>query len=245
MFEAANIPQLLMAFQGCNNRPNRDVIGSMSIRLVLLAFIFIPTISFSQFGVNLRYQYSHNDTLDFAKISQSGMQASLEYHFRLRQKRLEFHPGIGYRTTFNQADQTGYFSSIDFDFSTSIYPFDFAGDCHCPTFSKDGELFKKGFFLEAIPGIGFQGLKRLRSDPDDPANLPIKSKNLVFKLGGAAGLDIGLSDQFTMTPMFSATLLSNEKWEGLHLDGTPGNLDEFIYFGAGVRFTYNSDERRK
>jgi len=245
MIEAANIPQLTLPVPAGNKPLRAVVIGRMPARLALILLVLAPCFGFSQYGLNLRYQTSSSPTLDTAQISQDGMQASLEYHFRLKQKRLEFHPGVGYRTTFNQADLTGYFSSIDLDFSTAIYPFDFAGDCHCPTFSKDGELFKKGFFLEAIPGIGFQALKRLRSDPDDPANLPIKSKNVVLKLGGAIGLDIGISDQFTMTPMLSGTLLSAEKWEGLHLDGSPGTLDEFIYFGAGVRLTYNSDERRK
>ncbi|HEX5112225.1 MAG TPA: hypothetical protein VFV79_05225 [Saprospiraceae bacterium] len=213
-------------------------------RLILILLCFAPIVAIAQFGVNARYQWSNNPTLDTAQVSQNGMQASLEYHFRLKQKRLEFHPGVGYRTTFNQPDLTGYFNSIDLDFATSIYPFDFAGDCHCPTFSKDGELFKKGFFLEAAPGIGFQAFKRLRSDPDDPANLPIKSKNVVLKLGGAVGLDIGLSDQFTMTPMLSATMLAAEKWEGLRLDGSPSTLDEMIYFGVGMRFTYTSERHR-
>ena len=213
-------------------------------RLILITLCLAPLAAFAQYGINVRYQWSNNPTLDTAQVSQNGMQASFEYHFRLKQKRLEFHPGLGYRTTFNQPDLTGYFNSIDLDFATSIYPFDFAGDCHCPTFSKDGELFKKGFFLEAAPGIGFQAFKRLRSDPDDPANLPIKSKNVVLKLGGAIGLDIGLSDQFTMTPMLSATMLAAEKWAGLRLDGSPGTLDEMIYFGAGLRFTYTSERHR-
>lgn len=108
----------------------------------------------------------------------------------------------------------GYFSSIDFDFNTAIYPFDFAGDCHCPTFSKDGELIKKGFFFELQPGLGYQVLKRLRTDPDDPAKLPIRSKNIVFKLGGAAGLDMGFSEHFTVTPMLSMTMLTPKNGTG-------------------------------
>jgi len=218
--------------------------GKMLNRLALIALCLAPIALFAQYGVNVRYQWSNNPMLDTAQVSQNGVQGSLEYHFRLKEKRLEFHPGIGYRTTFNQADLTGYFNSIDFDFATSIYPFDFGGDCNCPTFSKDGELFKKGFFLEAAPGIGFQAFKRLRSDPDDPSKLPIRSKNVVLKLGGAIGLDIGLSDQFTMTPMLSATMLAAEKWEGLRLDGSPGTLDEMVYFGVGMRLTYTSERRR-
>jgi len=243
MIEGANIPQLPLLVQAGNKATFPVVIGRMSARLAFLVLIFAPVLAYSQYGINMRYQFSNNPTLDTAQISQNGIQASLEYHFRLKQKRLEFHPGVGYRTTFNQSDLTGYFSSIDIDLSTSIYPFDFAGDCHCPTFSKDGELFKKGFFLEVIPGIGFQNFTRLRSNPDDPANLPIKDDNVVLKLGGAAGLDIGLSDQFTLTPMFSVTLLAPQEWNGLRLDGAPETLDNYIYLGAGIRLTYTVDER--
>jgi hypothetical protein len=245
MIEAANIPQLALLIPDGNKPTFAIVIGRMSLRLAFLLLVFAPCMGFSQYGVNVKYQVSNNPTLDTARISQHGIQASLEYHFRLKQKRLEFHPGVGYRTTFNQSDLTGYFTSIDIDLNTSIYPFDFAGDCHCPTFSKDGELFKKGFFLEISPGVGFQNFNRLKSDPDDPANLPIKSNNVVMKLGGAAGLDIGISDQFTLTPMLSATYVVAQDWEGLRLDGSPGTLDGYVFFGAGVRLTYNVDDRRK
>ncbi len=245
MIEAANIPQLPKADQTGNKTDFIGVICRMPARLACLLLFFAPVIGYGQYGVNLRYQFSNSPTLDSGQISQEGIQASLEYHFRLRQKRLEFHPGLGYRTTFNQADLTGYFSSIDFDFGTSIYPFDFQGDCHCPTFSKDGVLFKKGFFLEVIPGVGSQTFKRIKSDPDDPARLPITSNKLVFKLGLAAGLDIGLSDQFTLSPMLSATFLSSDHWQGLHLDGSDGTLDHYVCFGAGVRLTYTADDRRK
>ena len=222
----------------------RLVNGKMPAHLSLCLLVCLPVCCFCQLGLNVRYQIGQSDILEANRIGQNGVQGSIEYHFRLKENRVEFHPGIGYRTTFNQSGMMGYFSSFDLDLATSIYPFDFEGDCNCPTFSKDGEVFKKGFFFELIPGIGYQLLKRIEAEPSEPENLPIKTKNVVFKLGGAAGLDLGFSDHFTMTPMISATFVSAEDWNGLNLDGSGGKLDDYMYLGFGLRFTYHSDDRK-
>ena len=205
----------------------------------------LPCLCFSQIGVNVRYLFGKSDILELENISQDGVHASAEYHLRLKEKRLEFRPGLGYRFTFNSSSYDGHIRSFDFDIGTAIYPFDFGGDCDCPTFSKQGNLVKKGFFLELTPGVGYQILSRLRSEPDDPDKLPIRSKNFIWKMGGAAGLDIGLSDHYTLTPMLSATMLSTSDWDGLRQDGSTGTLNDFVYFGAGLRFTYSSDDGRR
>ncbi len=204
----------------------------------------LPCLCLSQIGLNIRYLFGKSDILDIENISQDGIHVSAEYNFRLESKRIEFRPGLGYRFTTNGPMYSGYLTSFDFDMGTAIYPFDFAGDCDCPTFSKEGNLFKKGFFLELLPGVGYQIFSRLRSDPDDPDRLPIRSKNFVWKMGGAAGLDIGVSEQFTLTPMLSATMLSATEWEGLRMDGTSGTLNDYVYFGAGIRITYNAEDKK-
>lgn len=214
-------------------------------RFSLLLFILSPFASFCQYGVQIKHLFGKSDLLDTANISQNGLHTSLEYSFRLKEKRVEFHPGIGYRFTWNSATSDGYFNAFDLDLNTSIYPFDFGGDCDCPTFSKEGNLIKKGFFFEVSPGISYQILHRLRSDPDNPSKLPIRSKNLLWKIGGAAGLDIGLTEQYTLTPMLSATLLSSSDWEGLRQDTSTGNLDDYIYLGAGIRLAYKADPKRR
>jgi hypothetical protein len=220
-------------------RPN------MTRWLSLLCITAFPCLCHAQVGVNLRYLIGQSNILDTVGISQNGFHGSVEYHLRLKEKRLEFRPGLGYRFTLNNPDHNGNIKAFDVDFGTAIYPFDFGGDCNCPTFSKQGTLVKKGFFFEVIPGASYQILTRLRSTPDDPSKLPIRSKNLVWKLGGAAGLDIGVSEHYTMTPMLSATYLSSSEWEGLQVDGTQGRLDDYIYFGAGLRLTYSADDNRR
>jgi len=204
----------------------------------------LPCLCFSQIGLNARYFFGKSDILSQSNISQDGVHAALEYNFRLEQKRIEFRPGAGYRYTF-PGDHSGNFSAYDLDFGTAIYPFDFAGDCDCPTFSKEGNLIKKGFFLEFIPGVSYQTLSRKETEPNDPSRLPIRSKNFVWKIGGAAGLDIGITDRYTITPMFSMTMLSSSEWEGLLLDGSSGKLDDYVYMGGGLRLTYNAEEKRR
>jgi len=218
---------------------------NMSRWFCILLISAVPCFGYSQYGLNIKTFFGQSETLDDVNISQDGLQASIEYNFRLKQKRIEFRPGLGYRVTWNSSNYDGYFISYDFDFNTAIYPFDFGGDCHCPTFSKSGDLFKKGFFLEFNPGVGYQFLNRLRTNPDDPSKLPIKSNNMVWKIGGSAGLDIGLSDQYTLTPLLSYTLLTSSEWEGLNTDGSTGQLDDQVYLGVGVRITRHQDDKRR
>ena len=211
----------------------------------LLFISSIPCLCISQVGIYSRYLFGKSDILDAEYIGQNGQHTSLEYNFRLAQKRLEFRPGVGYRTTFQGNNGDGHIKGYDFDIGTAIYPFDFGGDCDCPTFSKDGNLVKKGFFFEVTPGVSYQILSRLRSEPDDPSRLPIRSKNLVWKIGGAAGLDIGISEKYTLTPILSATMLSSSEWEGLRKDGSAGTLDDHVYYGTGFRLTYNAEDKKR
>ena len=220
-------------------------------RFTHLLLILCPLVSYGQFSVNIKYLFGQSDILDEQLFSQDGMQASLEYGYRLKEKRLEFHPGLGYRTTWNKEALEGYINSVDFDFNTAIYPFDFAGDCDCPTWSKDGTLFKKGFFFEVGPGIAYQTLHRtIITTPGNPTiqqRVDINSSEVVFKIGAAAGLDIGISEQITLTPMVSMTWLSSEEWKGRDREGESpvGTLDDYTYIGAGLRLAYKPDPKRR
>ena len=224
---------------------------AMIKRFTPLLLILCPLVSYGQFSANIKYLFGQSDILEEQLFNQDGIQASLEYAFRLKQKRLEFHPGIGYRTTFNKDAFEGYINSVDFDFNTAIYPFDFAGDCHCPTFSKDGELVKKGFFFEVSPGVAYQTVHRTKIttslNPHVQERVNINSSEVIFKIGAGAGLDIGISEQFTLTPMVSMTWLSSEDWLGL--DGQDYNgtatLDDYAYIGAGLRLAYKPDPKRR
>ncbi|MEO6132940.1 MAG: hypothetical protein ABIQ02_13920 [Saprospiraceae bacterium] len=224
---------------------NHYVNPDMTRWLSLLLICAIPWLSSGQVGLNIKGILGQSKTLDSVHIAQNGMQVSLEYNFRLKQKRLEFRPGIGYRTTFNSGDREGNISSVDFDMNTAIYPFDFPGDCHCPTFSKSGKLFKKGFFIELNPGIGYQTLTRQRFDPDLPPKEVITDHQVQLKIGGSIGLDIGLSDAFTLTPLLTMTYLTPSDWDGLRRDGSTAPVKDYRYYGAGIRLTKNHDDKRR
>ena len=210
------------------------VMAGMVLRLSLIALTLLPCLAFGQFGINARYQTAESAS----GISQKGIHAGLEYHFRLKSNRIEFHPMLGYRKSFANDGDIGYYTSLDFDFNTAIYPFDFEGDCNCPTFSKQGALVKKGFFFELQPGIGYQTIKHSVLGNAE-------SSNMVFKLGGAAGLDIGMSDHWTLTPFVSGTRIFSGEWEVLQVDGANGELDARLQFGGGLRLTYSVDDKNR
>jgi hypothetical protein len=217
----------------------------------LFLFLF-PIACFGQFGGNVRYIFGQSETLDLVHINQDGIQASLEYGFRLKEKRVEFHPGLGYRFSLGKPNFEGSMHSFDLDFNTAIYPFDFGGDCDCPTWSKEGSLIKKGFFIEVSPGIAYQTLKReyILSDyiPADWNPTDRFSSNFLLKFGASVGLDIGVSKSLTITPMLTITMLSDAEWEGMdwRAYSAPFNLetDDFSYLGAGIRVAYKPDPKR-
>lgn len=228
----------MMSYQ--NRWHGSCVMGGMLLRLTFFLGILFPSLAFGQFGVNVRYLSAGEATV----INQDGIHAGIEYHFRLQNNRIEFHPLLGYRFTSAKTPEfAGHYNSIDFDFNTSIYPFDFEGDCDCPTFSKEGSIFQKGFFIELQPGVGRQ---TLIYDSYPSANVP-KPSNVVLKLGAAVGLDIGLSDRFTVTPYFSMTRLLSGEWEGLEVitDGASAKLDDSFIKGFGLRVTYSEDDKKR
>lgn len=257
MFESTNISQFNLPdgqMAGWRNKNTQEFVYLHMVKwFTPLLLILCPLAGYGQFGVNVKYIFGQSETLDLAHISQDGIQASLEYGFRLKQKRIEFHPGLGYRFTLDKPNLEGTMHSFDLDINTAIYPFDFAGDCDCPTWSKEGTLIKKGFFIEVSPGIAYQTLQRnyILSDniPVELEPTDISSSNLLLKLGAGVGLDIGITEQFTLTPMFTITMLSDAEWEGLvreaYTQPTKLEMDDFSYLGAGIRLTYKPDPKRR
>ena len=98
----------------------------------------------AQVGISLGYssldKSSIADKFEVIVISDSehtsGLALAFDYWFRLKQKRLEFLPTLYYTNHYSAYK----IKNIGFQFRTTIYPFDFAGDCNCPTFSKENEL---------------------------------------------------------------------------------------------------------
>lgn len=123
---------------------------------------------------------------------------NLGFWFRLKSYRWEFLPELQYESMLktSKPEYSYEVSTYSFRLHNRIYLFDFFNDCNCPTFSKQNTFFKRGFFLEFSPGLSLPKLQYT----DETGN--IKRKMLpVLQLSIGTGLDIGLSDSFTLTPL--------------------------------------------
>ena len=142
----------------------------------------------------------------------------LDYFFRLKKRRIEFYPEIYYGLISDQSfsvrtwDVDLSMTQFGFDFNTHFYLLDFEEDCDCPTFSKKGKLIEKGFFLSLNPGIGYYDASFARTDRPSMITDRFEDSGIFLKLGFGAGLDIGINDLITITPMITANYYPGLNW---------------------------------
>ncbi len=223
--------------------------------IILSALIISTSTLMAQFGINAglrvngetNWQY-FTDQDDFLK---TGYKVGLEYWFRLKKVRVEFTPELN----FSQF-KTQYTSPIDdvynfkqniygFHLNTNIYPLSFKDDCNCPTFKKDGQVIEKGFHIILSPGINYFDLS-INKDS-------YKTNDIVFSAGLGVGLDIGLTDFLTITPVVMYHRYFEVEWEDLdkalnYLDDLPTNAStstSFNQFFFGARLSIRLDEINK
>ncbi len=161
-------------------------------------------------------------TLNETPYAMPGWQVGLDYWFRLKKRRIEFAPEVSV-ARFQGAFDQGTLEHLQagLHFNTDIYVLDLAGDCNCPTFSKDGNFFSKGFFVELGPGVVF-----VRNKIQDSNPISGMMNGDEFAAGGSigAGLDLGFSDLFTLTPIARFHYYPGLDWNysltsaGLHAD---------------------------
>lgn len=112
------------------------------------------------------------------------------------------------------------FSRIGFNFNTHLYPLDFEEDCDCPTFSKEGPGIQKGFFFHVSPGIAYDNFG-MKTDVGD-----VNENSVInFKLGGGIGLDIGINDMVTITPIYTYNYFLGGDWQ---INSFPGGIEPFV-----------------
>jgi hypothetical protein len=102
------------------------------------------------------------------------------------------------------------------------------GDCHCPTFSKQNDLVKKGLFIQIIGAF--------QNERSKTAITQYTNWHQNLSAGIGAGLDIGISDFITLTPLiqYLHTVYSSKASE------IPG-AESVIR--AGIRMTFRPDYR--
>ena len=223
----------------------------------LIAIVFCLTfsgISQAQFGLNGKFLSPQNNwQVNLTNTNQErtiqlfdqGWSAGVDYWFRLKNKRIEFLPELNYAQLNNsQEDYSENKASIySFFFNTNIYFLDFAGDCDCPTWSKEGPTLKKGLFLQLSPGISYWDASVGTGD-DVFANRPV-----AFSIGGGLGFDLGISDLVTITPVVNARYFPEVSIENMPRDQEAGNFltaesASPLFWSAGLRLGFRLDGAR-
>ncbi|MTB51000.1 hypothetical protein [Lewinella sp. W8] len=196
----------------------------------------------AQFGVSSFYNLNQTvwsgpaDQLTDAELLDNGIEFAAHYWFRLPQKRVEFQPTLYYAAA-NTALADGRYGEYGFQFKTNIYLFDFGTDCDCPTFGKQGPQLQKGFFVQLSPGYAFYRW-------DNGLNVENTS---AFTFGGGVGIDFGISNLLTLTPLVSARYGTGPFVDfrftdvnGEPVDGSPKSLA----YQLGLQATFRLDKRR-
>lgn len=230
--------------------------GLLIKSLALAAVLFMAGNVQAQFGVGVRYSAIQdgywNDIFSDGYPDQLAGISGL-YWFRLKKKRIEFLPEIGYYHSINSgefkvASAPTNLQAFYLQFNTDLYFMDFGSDCNCPTFSKQGDVLQRGIFLEVSPGIEFRQLSFVDLRNQQGESVDNKFSKTVPRIYGGLGFDIGISDLVTVTPYAGMTLVMGTAWEEveevLNIDPsgsaeTGRNRD--VLFNAGIRMLFRPD----
>ncbi len=230
---------------------------SMKKALLITCFSLLSLVTYAQYGLSAGYVSNQNVAWRYYftdDVMDSGFQVGVNYWFRLKNYRVEFTPELAYSRFKSELNDPsvdpGYEMSMNmfhFFFNTNLYVLDFKGDCDCPTFSKEGTFVNKGLFLFVSPGISyFDGQMTGQTNSD--------MQDAVLSLGVGAGVDIGLNDVVTVTPMFSFRRFFRAEWEGLAelaMEEEPTRLNsasettDINQWFLGLKMTVRLDEINK
>jgi hypothetical protein len=162
-----------------------------------------------------------------------GAEVALHYWFRLPKRRIEFQPTVYAATGIGDLDHT----ELGLQFKTNIYLFDLDTDCDCPTFGKQGPRLDKGFFLQIAPGVATHHYDYEWHD-----------RTVNFNLAAAVGIDFGISNLLTITPVAGLRYTFGDVVGIEYTDdlGTP--LDDvsrrLLTYQVGMQATFRLDKRR-
>ncbi len=190
---------------------------------IVIALLCASTLAHAQFGISGRY-FNSDQTMrrvsgpvsatdgfivQSTPFPNNSWEIGIDYWFRLKNTRIEFLPTLSAGTESPDLDLTGSASEIgedafsydhryvSFFLNTNIYVFDLLGDCDCPTFSKSSPFFRKGFFLQLAPGLTYNH----STFEYDGGREEEQDELVIFGIGAGVGLDLGVSDLVTITPM--------------------------------------------
>ena len=191
-------------------------------KLSLIVFLCLVFISAqAQYGISFKYASSNYNAWNEASNNtdltalQNHIEVGLDYWIRLQNVRIEFMPEISYFRSNNKIlnvmqEDDRLLRALRIGLNTNFYPFDFMGDCDCPTFSKDGNFFTKGFLLQVSAGASYW------NQIQEFAGTKNSDNNIVLDLGVGIGLDIGINDLMTITPMIQYRYYPSTSWENFN-----------------------------
>ncbi len=236
----------------------------MRLAFLTLLGLFLSSSVFSQFSVKYGYDVTKSKWQDeHARLGKSNAvhsqahEIGLAYWFKLKERRVEFHPGLIYATS-TSAESTIDGPNYNYDWQSfyvelpvQIYPLDFEGDCNCPTFSKQGSVIEKGAFVFATPAVGYHLLDGRNSDTTiagmgEEVSANNTGVNVRATIG--IGLDLGIGDLITITPQLGYALGTSLGWDLLNeldrIDDTVDNVDSessYTQFLPAIRLSFRPD----
>lgn len=187
---------------------------------ILFIFTFSGYFARAQFSLESRFHFAPTSSVDEETMG-NHLDFSAHYWTRLRDARIEFQPGIIYQyyLSSNFADH-----ALGITIPTHFYILDMLNDCDCPTFSKNDYLVEKGFFIRLAPSF-----IRPFADKDLWSNPGIAEGEI------GIGLDVGLSDLVTITPLL----------EYKHQFYVNSSLPSSGYINLGISVLLRTDYRRR
>ncbi|HQU58294.1 MAG TPA: hypothetical protein PLU64_03840 [Saprospiraceae bacterium] len=205
----------------------------MKYLLALLFALFLSGAAFAQIGINATYrsntapdwQFVDDISKSETPILKDGYAIGLDYRIPLKGVRIDFLPELNYghyRTNDFGPGREGKIKNdwISFFLNTNIYFLDLEGDCDCPTFSKSGGLVQKGFFFQISPGLTYLMQHIAIRDEVGIDRWTQGADGTGWSLGAALGLDVGLSDLITLTPIAGFRYYFDTPWRtGRHSFG--------------------------
>ena len=189
---------------------------------LLILFIILGTGPITaQFSFQTRY-HTKPDNDQSAWPAHAMVDGSIHYWTRLKKYRLEFYPGVLVQS--HQTKEDGSNLNLGLSLPIAIYPLDFINDCDCPTFSKNTFWFQKGFFIRLTPSWS---TKIAGSTPD--------TFDQLLGTEVALGLDLGISDLLTISPM-----VGYQRLQSLTQTDVSGS-----HLNFGVSFLFRNDYRKR
>ncbi len=173
--------------------------------LVVASLLLLACSSWGQIGIVFQsgYQQFGGQNADFA-VPENAYSFAFgpSYGFRFRSKRIEMDPAIlatGIFGTYPELNRRFREFGAELQFPIAIYPMDFGNDCNCPTFNKQGEKFRKGFFFFVVPALRYSQIRLEKNVQVED----VSESSFRYSIGIGIGMDYGINRHTTLTPSLS------------------------------------------